>query len=267
MRIEPSGIPRSSGPANTGRTDSRYRHLSTTLNMAVASAANSGTTNLGGLEAIARSLSSAARELSHASGFARQGQAATRHTSQALRAMRAVAREAAATSADMGEKENVQRKLRGLRETVSKLQTTSFAGRPVFSQDTLRVHVASADLSASSPVEFNTSAEARAVLQDFGSSETHNFESVQGIDDAIAASETLNQEFEAAARRIEGSRSIVAQERIANVEAARSSEEPVSGREHGERVTEQLRQHSTDIANAHVIPDASTLLALLEEPS
>ncbi len=267
MRIEPSGIPRSSGSDNIGRTDNRYRHLSTTLNMAVASAANSGTTNLGGLEAIARSLSSAARELSHASGFARQGQAATRHTSQALRAMRAVAQEAARASSDMSEKEDVQRKLRGLRDTVSKLQTTSFAGRPVFSQDTLHVHVASADLSASSPVQFSTSAEARAVLEEFSSADAHEIENVQGIDDAIAASETLNQEFEAAARRIEGSRSIVAQERIANVEAARTHGQQTSGRELGERVTEQLRQHSTDLANAHATPDSSTLLALLEEPN
>lgn len=232
--------------------------------MAIATTSQSGTNNLGGLEALARSLSSAARDLSQASGFARQGQSATRHTDETLRAIRAVAQQAANTASDSEEHDGLQQELRGLRDTVSRIQSTSFDGLPVFSGSTLRVQVQSADLGAASAVELTTSADARSTLQAFGSNPAPDLAS---IDQALEATEVLHQEFEIAARRIEGSRSIVAQERVANIASARDSETRLSAEELVERITGDAREQASALRNAHDVPATSTLLALLEEPT
>lgn len=232
--------------------------------MAIATTSQSGTNNLGGLEALARSLSSAARDLSQASGFARQGQSATQETDKTLRAIRAVAQEAAKTAPDSEEQAGLQQELRGLRDTVSRIQSTSFGGLPVFSGDTLRVQVQSADISASTPVEFSTSSSARSTLQDFGSKLEPDLDS---IDLALEATETLSREFEVAARKIEDSRSIVAEERAANIAKARNSQALSSAEELTQRVTSDARDNADAVRNAHDLPEASTLLALLEEPT
>lgn len=266
MRIEPSGGPQlgRTPRSSTGPADNRYRLLSTTLSMAIRATSNSSNSNLGSLETLARSLSSAARDLSRAAGFARQGQDATRQTDETLRAIRAVAEEASRGPLDAKEHEKFERKLQGLRDTVSRLQATSFEGLSVFSENALSVQVRSADISTADLVPLETSASARATLQEFSSSPEYDLAS---IDQTLTATETLSREFESAARRIEDSRSIVAQERVANIAEARGSGEQRSAQELGERATAALRANAAAISKAHSLPGASALLMLLEEPT
>jgi len=249
--------------APSGPEDNRYRHLATTLRMAVRATSHSDTNNLGNLEALARSLSSAARDLSHAAGFARQGQDATRHTDQTLRAIRAIAQEASVLPANSKEHEGLERKLQGLRNTVSRLQTTSFEGLSVFSGSALSVQVHSADISASEPVVLEPSASARGTLLEFSSNPRPDLAS---IEQALAATKTLHQEFESAARKIEGSKTIIAQERVANIAEVREVDEHVTAHELSNRVTAAFRDNAASIANIHSVPSANILLMLLEEP-